>query len=343
MPRNCANSYGYRNVVPVPRLHKVRQLMLKRPFKSLIARIAIVALALSLVVPFVPAAFAQDTSIDYAENGTGPVASFTAFDEDGDAIVWSKSGADAGDFDISAGGVLSFKKSPNYESPADADKDNVYMVTLEASGGTRDVSVTVTNEDEGGSVSLNDRQPQAGAGQTVTASASDPDGDIVGTTWQWSKSMDMSEWADIAGATSSAYTPQEDDAGYYLRATAMYSDGLGTGRDSASAETDFPVEIRPAANTAPSFEVQDETGPSVDDEAESGDPEGIQDNIVVNRSVNETAKLGASIGAPVVATDSDNDPLLYSLADYDDPTEDPANEEDAAQWFAIDDKTDSSR
>ena len=71
MPRNCANSYGNGNVVPVPRLHKVRQLMLKRPFKSLIARIAIVALALSLfhlhtVVPFVPAAFAQDTSIDYA-------------------------------------------------------------------------------------------------------------------------------------------------------------------------------------------------------------------------------------------------------------------------------------
>ena len=33
--------------------------MLKRPFKSLIARIAIIALALSLVVPFVPAAFAQ--------------------------------------------------------------------------------------------------------------------------------------------------------------------------------------------------------------------------------------------------------------------------------------------
>ena len=66
MPRNCANSYGNSYVVRAPRLHKVRQLMLKRPFKSLIARIAIVALALSLVVPFVPAAFAQDSSIEYA-------------------------------------------------------------------------------------------------------------------------------------------------------------------------------------------------------------------------------------------------------------------------------------
>ena len=34
-------------------------------------------------------------SVDYAENGTGPVASFAATDEDGDAIVWSLSGADS--------------------------------------------------------------------------------------------------------------------------------------------------------------------------------------------------------------------------------------------------------
>ena len=117
MPRNCANSYGNGNVVPVPRLHKVRQLMLKRPFKSLIARIAIVALALSLVVPFVPAAFAQDASIDYAENGTGPVQTFVLNDQDASSAGWSVSGADAALFEISSDGALSFKKSPNYESP----------------------------------------------------------------------------------------------------------------------------------------------------------------------------------------------------------------------------------
>ena len=49
--------------------------MLKRPFKSVIARIAIVALALSLVFPFIPAALADGHStseLSYAENGTGP-------------------------------------------------------------------------------------------------------------------------------------------------------------------------------------------------------------------------------------------------------------------------------
>ena len=91
--------------------------MLKRPFKSLIARIAIIALALSLVVPFVPAAFAQSASsaIPYAENGTGPVATFYATDEDGDAIEWSLAELTRPCSPLT-GGVLAFKKSPNYEA-----------------------------------------------------------------------------------------------------------------------------------------------------------------------------------------------------------------------------------
>ena len=291
MPRNCANSYGNGNVVPVPRLHKVRQLMLKRPFKSLIARIAIVALALSLVVPFVPAAFAQDTSMDYAENGTGPVATFTADDADGDAIVWSLSGADAADFTI-PGGVLAFKKSPNFESAGDDDGNNVYEVTVNASGGSTDVMVTVTNVDEMGSVTIDDLQPQAG--ESMGATVTDPDGDREQTTWQWSKSMDQATWMDIAGATSQRYTPEDDDIGYYLRATASYLDGVGSERDSASGMTASPVEERPVTNAQPSFP---------------------DENAGQNRPVKETAKDGASVGNSVVASDSDNDPLLYTLKD----------------------------
>ena len=200
-------------------------------------------------------------------------------------------------------GVLTFKSSPNYESPADADGDNSYSVTVNRAGGSLDVTVNVENVDEAGSVTLNDLQPQAGAGQSVSASVSDPDGDTVTTAWQWSKSMDQAEWADIDGATSSTYTPVEDDAGYYLRATATYSDGFGTDRDTASAETAFAVEIRPAANAAPSFTDEDDK------------VSGIQ----ASRTVDETAKVGSSIGDPVAATDTNNDPLLYTLVDYDDP------------------------
>ena len=67
-------------------------------------------------------------------------------------------------------GVLSFKNSPNFESPADTGGDNTYNVTVNASGGSTDVVVTVTNVDEAGSVSLDDLQPQAGASVSATLS-----------------------------------------------------------------------------------------------------------------------------------------------------------------------------
>ena len=45
------------------------------------------------------------------------------------------------------------KTAPDFEKPADADKDNVYEVTITAADGnanmaTRDVKVTVTNAEE---------------------------------------------------------------------------------------------------------------------------------------------------------------------------------------------------
>ena len=45
------------------------------------------------------------------------------------------------------------------------------------------------------------------------------------TSWQWARSMDMTDWDDIG--TGGMYTVMDADAGYYLRATAMYNDGEG--------------------------------------------------------------------------------------------------------------------
>ena len=77
----------------------------------------------------------------------GPLAEYTAVDPVGNAVTWSLSGPDGGEFDIS-GGVLSFLTPPDFDSPTDTDGDNVYQVTVEASDGTNvgalDVSVRVT-------------------------------------------------------------------------------------------------------------------------------------------------------------------------------------------------------
>ena len=112
----------------------------------------------------------------YSENGTGSVATYSADDPEGSAIAsWSLAGADAGDFKIEDG-VLSFTKSPDYETPKgggqeDDDTDNIYMVTVQATDatkrvGTKQVTVEVMNVEEGGSMSLSAVQPQAGPAST---------------------------------------------------------------------------------------------------------------------------------------------------------------------------------
>ena len=306
MRRNCATIFGNRMVSVSQNPRKVRHLMLKRPFKSLIARIAIIALALSLVVPFVPAAFAQDTSLSYAENGTAPVATFFATDQDDDPIEWSISGADAMRFTID-GGVLAFKKSPNYESPNSestgtlADR-NAYNVTIEATGGTHAVVVNVTNVDEAGEVSLTKPQPQVGRG--LAAALEDPDGGQTDEKWQWARSEDGETWADIEGAKAQSRNPTADDVGSFLRATVVYADSFGNGK-TAMVVSDNRVEARTVANASPSFSDQDEI-------------KTTRTYVDVSRSVGENTAVGGNVGKPVSASDGDSDVLIYSLVDTPD-------------------------
>ena len=100
------------------------------------------------------------TTVNYAENGMGSVATYTAAGPDADMATWSLGGDDAGAFSISSpGGVLSFGSAPDYENPTDTGMDNTYMVTVMADDGTNmdshDVMVTVTNVED-------DAMPPAG-------------------------------------------------------------------------------------------------------------------------------------------------------------------------------------
>ena len=158
----------------------------------------------------------------------GPVATYTAVDpEMTDIVSWSLDGDDAGAFMID-GGVLSFAKSPNYEMAADADTDNTYLVTVQATDesnkvGMHAVTVEVTNVDEMGTVTLSALRPQS---QTVfTATLTDPDGPDSDLKWQWAKASSRSgSYSDIDDAIASSYTPQDVDNGSYLRVTVTYTD-----------------------------------------------------------------------------------------------------------------------
>ncbi|NBS66709.1 MAG: hypothetical protein EBT33_20650, partial [Betaproteobacteria bacterium] len=89
-------------------------------------------------------------AVSVAEN-TASVFTFTA----NIAVTWSiAGGADSARFAIhSSTGVLSFAAAPNFESPADANTDNAYVVIVRATDGAslstdQTVTVTVTDANE---------------------------------------------------------------------------------------------------------------------------------------------------------------------------------------------------
>ena len=133
-------------------------------------------------------------TFNYRENGTTNLYTFRATDPERSAITWSLSGADDGDFAISEKGVLSFASSPDYESPADSDSDKVYDVTVVArddafNSGTLNVTVTVTDQNEGPEISgqqgLLFTENQATDRVLTFYSATDPD-DTSALITRWS-------------------------------------------------------------------------------------------------------------------------------------------------------------
>ena len=142
--------------------------MKNRSSYAVLTRFGIIAAVLATLVLIAPAVSAADPlEFDYAEDREDAVATFTASDPDADAgdIEWDLEGVDKGIFKISDEGVLTFDKQPNFEDAKDGDEDtaaagdqragdNVYKVTVVASGGKQAVEVTVTDVDEPGKVTI---------------------------------------------------------------------------------------------------------------------------------------------------------------------------------------------
>ena len=236
-----------------------------------------------------PPVISGSSAVNFAENGTGAVGTYTAADPEDDTVIWSLTGADAARFGIT-GGALTFTSSPNYEDARDAGGGNVYNVTVNASDGeaadTHDVAVTVTNADEAGTLALSSGQPQVGTALTATLS----DLDIVqSTTWKWERSAGGSTWTVIATATTSSYTPASGDLNHKLRVTADYSDGHGSGK-SLTATPSNTVEAAPVMNTAPTF-----------------------DSSTATREVAENSPPDTPVGLAVTADDTENDRLTYTI------------------------------
>ena len=178
----------------------------------------------------------------------------------------------------------------SFRSPTAEDDNGVADTAIDAA---ITVTITVTDEDDPGSITFSSDPPIAGT--TLSAVLEDQDGvkSDVAVTWKWEISADQTNWNTITDATTDSYTPGSDDIGDYLRVTATYDDEKGPGK-TVEAETDA-VLTAPATNTDASFADLDAT-----------------------RSVPENTAAGQPIGAPVAAVDPDDeDTLTYSLGGTD--------------------------
>ena len=216
-------------------------------------------------------------------------APFTATDGDNDTLTYTLDGSGAATFAIhAASGQLRTRSVLDYETTPSYTVDvNAADPSGEADSIT--VTITVTNVDEAGTVTLSSVQPVVG--QPLRATMTDPDYISGSETWSWARSPNgTTSWTPIGGETLATYTPVVDDVGDYLRATASYTDGEGSDK-SAPAISVNPVRTPVPGNQAPVF-------PSIEPDL---------------HDVNENTPAGEDIGPPVMATDADNDTLTYTL------------------------------
>ncbi|MYE75801.1 MAG: S8 family serine peptidase, partial [Acidimicrobiaceae bacterium] len=143
------------------------------------------------------------------DEGAGrTVGAYTAADPEGETTTLQLSNTlDASDFDLAADGTLSFTAVPDYETPGDSGRDNVYTLTLEAGDGasTTRETVTVTVRDVDEAPELSDggctftTQENAASAWRCTFTASDPEQAPV--TWSLS-GPDAQEFSLNAGVLS---------------------------------------------------------------------------------------------------------------------------------------------
>ena len=134
---------------------------------------------------------AGPSTLDRAENFEGVLATYTATGR-GDLTIapsWRLTGADGGDFTISEQGELTFRSIPDYERPADSNRDNEYVLTVQVSDGryygTLDVAATVSPVNEAPTITTFSRsatelrQNENQASRLYTYNATDPEGATI--------------------------------------------------------------------------------------------------------------------------------------------------------------------
>ncbi|MDA1016599.1 MAG: cadherin domain-containing protein [Planctomycetota bacterium] len=246
-------------------------------------------------------------SFNVAENSTA-VTTVTATDADlpAQALTYSISGGpDAAQFVVNnSTGVLSFVLARDFETPADADFNNVYVVTITVDDGltgtvmqTLSVTITDVNEFPVSAIGDSDRTTDAVA-------ENQPAGTVVGVT---------SFASDSDGTDSVSYSLDDNASGLFaIHATT----GVVTTTATLDAETSlsYSITVR-ATSTDISFSTRSFTIAVNDiDEFDVTPP---LDTDAAPNSVDETAANGTVVRITGQSNDADatTNSVSYSLTD----------------------------
>ena len=211
--------------------------------------------------------------LEYQENDTGPVATYTIENLDVEEVIWSVYG-DRKSFVISSDGVLSFRSPPDYERP-NGVRGNTYwaLVHAEAVGSPgRDdvlnVYVTVTQVNELGAISgdVELSAPENHAGAMAQYKVDDPERGVI--TWTLSGPDALGFEIDSKGNLSPAgvldfETPGSSALSNVHTLTITATDN---GRPELSARVDVTVTVddvneAPVAATLPPVDLTTEQAP----------------------------------------------------------------------------------
>jgi len=282
--------------------------------------------------------------LNVAENTTA-ILTMAASDADGDTLRWSLGGADAAKLIINPStGALSFISAPDFEAPGDADANNRYEVTVQAtdSQGASDsqsltITVSNTNDAPSGSVTVSGIPA---LGQTLTAShtLADPDGPspLTGITYQW-----FAGSSAIAGATGVALLLTQAQVGQTITVQASYTDALGNATRVSSAATaavdDNDGVVKAVEDAVPGLPASPDVTPIPGDGNGDGTPDSAQSGVTSAAFLNTPSAVSqpgnaAATFVTLVADAKDGKPdstdansaSLSNVKQLDAPTDLPA-------------------
>ena len=166
--------------------------------------------------------FTSSASPSVAENTLGALT-LTATDADlpAQTLTWESfsivGGEDQTKFGISSGSVLVFASPPDFESPTDANGDNVYVVQLQASDGnggtsaTQTINVTVTGINDNAPVITSAATASVAENTTSVRSVTATDADLPAQTVRFSivGGADESQFSITSGGVLTLATPPD--------------------------------------------------------------------------------------------------------------------------------------